>query len=93
MDTFVILRRGGWATADDVGAAGKRSSTALSKMDGEVRWLRSYFLTEPNGRLGSVCIYQATDAEAVRRHAQAADLPVDEIVPVADLVVVETDPA
>ena len=92
MDTFVILRRGGWATADDLDAAGKRSTAAVSAMNGDVRWIRSYVLSEPNGRLGSVCVYQATDKEAVRRHAQAADLPADEIVPVADLVVVEADP-
>jgi len=93
MDTFVILRRGGWATADDLDAAGKRSSVAVSEMDGDVRWLRSYVLSEPDGRLGAVCVYQATNGEALRRHAQTADLPVDEIVPVADLVIVEADPA
>lgn len=92
MDTFIILRRSGWATADDLDAAGKRSTEAVEASGGGVRWLRSYVLSEPDGRLGTVCVYQATDPEAVRRHAKAADLPVDEIVAVADLVVIEGDP-
>ena len=92
METFVILRRSGWATAADLDAAGSRSTDAASE-DGDVRWLRSYVLAEADGRFGTVCVYQATDTEAVRRHAKAADLPVDEIISVADLVVVEADPA
>jgi hypothetical protein len=35
---------------------------------------------------------EATSPEAIRRHATAADLPVDEIVAVADTVVVRPDP-
>lgn len=92
MDTFVILRRGGWATTADLEAAGSRSTAAISQMGGDARWMRSYVLSEPDGRLGTVCVYQATDADAVRRHANAADLPVDEIIRVADVVVVEPDP-
>jgi hypothetical protein len=58
-----------------------------------VSWIRSYILAEPSGKLGSVCIYQATSEEAVREHASCADLPVDEVIPVADTVVIKTDPA
>ena len=49
-------------------------------------------LAEEDGTLGTVCIYQATDADAVRRHAAAADLPADEIIPVVDTVIVRADP-
>jgi hypothetical protein len=49
-------------------------------------------LIEEDGTLGTVCIYQATDPAAVRRHADVADLPVDEILPVADTVIVRQDP-
>jgi len=31
--------------------------------------------------------------EAIRKHASLADLPVNEIVPIADTVVVRPDPA
>ena len=37
-------------------------------------------------------IYQASSPEAIRRHASAAALPVDEILEVADVVVVRPDP-
>ena len=43
-------------------------------------------------RVGTVCIYQATSPEAIRAHASAADLPVDEIIRVADTVIVRPDP-
>lgn len=33
---------------------------------------------------GAVCIYQATDEAALRRRAERADLPIDEVVRVAD---------
>lgn len=91
MDTFVILRRSGWATTDDLDAAGKRS-VAAGESHSDVKWLRSYVLSEPGGRVGTVCVYQATDPDAIRRHAQTADLPVDEIIRVSDLVVIEADP-
>jgi Nickel responsive protein SCO4226-like len=42
--------------------------------------------------VGTVCIYQATSPEAIRRHASLADLPVDEIIAVADTVLVRPDP-
>jgi hypothetical protein len=47
----------------------------------------SYVLEECDRTLGSVCIVEASSPEAVRRHATAADLPVDEIVKVADAIV------
>ena len=50
-------------------------------------------LAEADGSLGTACVYQASSPEAIRRHAYAAALPVDEIVAVADTVVVRPDPA
>ena len=58
----------------------------------EIRWIRSYVLGEGDGSVGTVCIYQASSPEAIRRHAGAADLPVDEIIKVADTVIVRPDP-
>jgi uncharacterized protein YciI len=49
-------------------------------------------LAEDSGSLGTVCIYQASSEEAIRTHANAADLPVNEIIEVADTVVVRPDP-
>jgi hypothetical protein len=61
-------------------------------MADDIRWIRSYVTEETDGSVGTVCIYQATSPEAIRRHADAAELPVDEIVAVADTVLVRPDP-
>jgi hypothetical protein len=61
-------------------------------MEEDVRWIRSYVLGETDGSVGTVCIYEASSPEAIRRHAAAAQLPVDEIVTVNDTVVVRPDP-
>jgi hypothetical protein len=93
MDTYVILRRGGWRTADELREAAARSTAEGERMSGEVAWIRSYVTAEQDGSVGTVCVYQASSPEAIRDHASRADLPVDEIVKVADTVVVRPDPA
>jgi hypothetical protein len=93
METYVILRRGGWESADELREAAARSTAEGERMADDVAWIRSYVLAERDGRVGTVCIYQATSPEAIRRHAAAAELPIDEIVAVADTVVVRPDPA
>jgi hypothetical protein len=93
MQTFVILRRSGWRTPEDLEAAAMRSKqVGEEQMPDDVRWIRSYALAEADGKVGTVCVYQATSADAIREHAQRADLPADEIVPVADTVIVRPDP-
>ena len=92
METYVILRRGGWGTADDLREAAARSTVEGERMSDDVRWIRSYVTAETDGRVGTVCVYQATSPEAIRRHASAAELPVDEIVKVGDTVIVRPDP-
>jgi hypothetical protein len=92
LKTYVILRRSGWRTADDLREAAERSREAGERMSEDVRWIRSYVLSEPDGSVGTVSIYEATSPEAIRSHAKRADLPVDEIVGVADTVVVRPDP-
>ena len=93
METYVILRRGGWRTAEDLQEAAARSTAAGEQMQDDVAWIRSYVLAEREGTVGTVCIYQASSPEAIRKHAAAAELPVDEIIAVADTVVVRPDPA
>jgi thiamine biosynthesis protein ThiC len=94
MNTYVILRRGGWRSPQDLQAAAERSSkVGDEQMSNDIRWIRSYVLEEGEGAVGTVCIYQASSPEAIREHAERADLPVDEIIPVADTVLVRPDPA
>lgn len=93
METYVILRRNGWRTAEDLAEAAIRSAAEGDRMPDEIAWIRSYVLEERNGSVGTVCVYQASTPEAIRRHAAAAGLPIDEIVKVADTVLVRPDPA
>jgi hypothetical protein len=92
MDTYVILRRSGWDTPDDLGAGADRSTAVGEEMPDDVRWIRSYVLAEPDGKVGTVCIYQAISEDALREHAQRAELPIDEVIKVADTVIVRPDP-
>jgi Nickel responsive protein SCO4226-like len=93
MELYAILRRGGWATAEELNEAAARSSAEGERMPDEVRWIRSYVLAEQDGSVGTLCIYEAASPEAVRLHTERAELPVDEIVKVADTVIVRPDPA
>ena len=93
MDTYVILRRSAWGSPQELGEAAERSrAVGDEQMSDEVRWIRSYVLQEADGRVGTVCVYQASSPEAIREHASRAGLAVDEIIPVADTVVVREDP-
>ncbi len=93
MNTYAILRRSGWRSPEELQAAAERSTKVGNEdMPEDVRWIRSYVLEEDGGSVGTVCVYQATSPEAIRKHAELAELPVDEIIPVADTVVVRDDP-
>jgi hypothetical protein len=93
MDTYVILRRSGWSSGGDLEKAAERSrQVGDEEMADDIRWIRSYVLEEGGGSVGTVCVYQATSPEAIRDHAGRAGLPVDEIIPVADTVLIRPDP-
>ncbi len=94
MDTYVILRRSGLRSPDDLQRAAERSrQVGDQEMSDDIRWIRSYVLEEEGAAVGTVCIYQASSPEAIREHASRADLPADEIIRVADTVIVRDDPA
>jgi Protein of unknown function (DUF4242) len=93
MNTYAILRRSGWRSPGDLEEAAARSrKVGDEQMPDEVRWIRSYVLEEGGGSVGTFCVYQATSPEAIRKHGKIADLPVDEIIPIADTVLVREDP-
>ena len=93
MQTYVILRRSAWDSEEDLDiAAGLSTQVADEDMDNRVKWIRSYVLAEEDGTLGTVCIYQAEDEESIIEHAQRAELPADEVIPVAKTVIIRDDP-
>ena len=93
MELYAILRRSGWQSGAELEEAAARSTkVGAEEMPDDVRWIRSYVLDEDDGRVGTVCIYEATSPEAVRKHASRAELPVDEIIRIGGTVVVRPDP-
>jgi sporulation protein YlmC with PRC-barrel domain len=93
MKTFVIRRENAWSGPAELEATAERSKqVAESDFPDDIRWIRSYVIAEEGGTLGTVCIYQASSAEAVRQHAGRVEMPADEILEVADTVVIRPDP-
>jgi len=93
MKLYAIRRPSAWADAQELEAAAAKSARiGNDEMADEVRWIRSYVLEEGAGALGTVCLYEATGPEAIRKHASRAFLPADEILLVADTVIVRPDP-
>jgi hypothetical protein len=93
METFVIRRRQAWKDAQELEAtAGVSLRIGNDEMADRIRWIRSYVVNESDGTLGTVCIYQASDAEAIREHAKRVGMPADEITPVANTVIIRDDP-
>ncbi len=93
MKTFVILRRGAWEDSPELeDAAAESIRVADEDMPDQIKWIRSYVIEEEDGTLGTVCIYQAEDADVIMEHAQRAELPADEILPVLNTVIVRDDP-
>jgi hypothetical protein len=94
MDLYVIRRPGAWANLGELEAAGAKSARiGNEEMSDRVRWIRSYVVHEPDGRIGTLCVYQARDSESIREHARRVGMPGEEFYPVATTVVVRDDPA
>jgi hypothetical protein len=93
MQLYGIRRRNAWTTPEELAETAKRSASEGDKDGSGVRWIRSYVVTEEDGTLGTICIYEADSPETIRAHAQRTGMPADEITPVADTVVVRPDPS
>jgi hypothetical protein len=93
MDLYVIRRPSAWANMQELAAAGAKSGqVGNEEMADRVRWIRSYVVKEPDGRLGTICIYEARDPESIREHARRVGMPADQILPVMKTIVVRDDP-
>ena len=92
MKTYAIRRKTAWKEPDELGAVAELSKKiAASDFPDEINWIRSYVIDEPDGRLGTICIYEASGPEAIRGHAEQVGMPADEILDVAEVVVVTPD--
>lgn len=93
MQLYVIRRPSAWANLQELETAGAKSARIGNEdMPDQVRWIRSYVVNEPDGRIGTFCIYEARDEESIREHARRVGMPGDEFYPVANTVVIRDDP-
>jgi hypothetical protein len=93
MNTYVIRREKAWSGPEELEATAARSKqVAEDEFPEDIRWIRSYVISEDGGTLGTVCIYEASDIESVKQHAQRVDMPADEVLEVADTVIIRPDP-
>lgn len=92
MDLYVIRRPSAWASLQELEAAGAKSARiGAEQMPDRVRWIRTYVVHEPDGRIGTFCIYEASNGEAIREHARRVGMPGEEFYPVANTVIVNRD--
>lgn len=93
MELYVIRRPSAWANLDELKIAGAKSARiGNDEMSDRVRWIRSYVVHEPDGRIGTFCIYEARDGESIREHARRVGMPGNDFYKVATTVVVRADP-
>lgn len=94
MNLYMIRRPSAWANLEELQAAGAKSARiGNEEMSDRVRWIRSYVVQEPDGRIGTFCIYEARDGASIQEHARRVGMPGDEFYPVGTTVVVRNDPA
>ncbi|MFL5832037.1 MAG: DUF4242 domain-containing protein [Solirubrobacteraceae bacterium] len=93
MNTYVIRRKSASTSPEALGQVAERSkAVADNEFPDDIRWIRSYVIAEEDGTLGTVCVYEASSAEAVRKHAHRVGMPADVILDVADTVINMPDP-
>ena len=93
LDMYVIRRRSGWQSPEELQEGAARSGhVGDNEMSEDIRWIRSYVVGEADGTLGTVCIYLASSEEKIREHAARAGIPAHDVLPVLDTVIVRPDP-
>ncbi|MEQ8901719.1 MAG: DUF4242 domain-containing protein [Roseovarius sp.] len=92
MELYIIRRHRIWSSEDELAATNQKSLEVGEEMKDRLRWIRSYAVTEEDGRIGSVCIYEASDREAIREHGQRIGAPSDDIRVVRGTAVKRDDP-
>ena len=93
MQLYMIRRSSAWTNQAELEKAAERSGRiGNEEMPDKVRWIRSYVINEADGRLGTCCIYEAVDGDAIREHARRVGMPGDDFLPIAGTVVVRPDP-
>ena len=89
---YIVPRTRAWLSEEEVAAAADCVPAVNETLRDDLRWIRSYIVSEDDGTFSAYCVYEATRPEVLRRHADALGLPTDAIKPVAATVVAAPDP-
>jgi hypothetical protein len=92
MQLYLVPRTRAWLSEEELAAAVDCMPAVNETMDAHVRWIRSYVVREDDGTFSGYCVYEASSAEMLRRHAEALRLPTDAIKPVATTLIAAPDP-
>lgn len=91
METYLILRRS-LCAPDELAEVDRRSQAELDAQPDRLRKLRSYVFDEPDGTVGTVCIYDAVSEQAIREHGARAHVKVSDVVRASAIDVHRPDP-
>ena len=93
MQLYVIRRPSAWASLAELEFAGAKSAkVGEEEFPDTIRWIRSYVVHEADGRIGTFCIYEAKDGDAIRTHAARVGMPGEEFYEVATTAIIRPDP-
>ncbi len=92
MQLYVIRRRSVWANEKELESTSAESTRVGAEMADRLRWIRSYAVKEDDGRIGSVCIYEASHPEAIREHGRRIGAYSEDFQPVTATAIVRDDP-
>ena len=91
MDTYLIFRRN-LCAPEDLPEVDRRSQAELDARPDTVRKLRSYVFEEADGTLGTICIYDAVNEDAIRYHGTCASVSDSEVMRATAIDVHRPDP-
>lgn len=92
MPLYVVPRTRAWLSEEEVAAATDCIPAVNATLIRDIRWIRSYIVSEGDGTFSAYCIYEASGPDVLLRHADALGLPTDAIKPVTRTVVAAPDP-
>jgi hypothetical protein len=84
MPKFVIEREvpgAGRPTVQERNAIAQKSNGVLQRLGPEIQWVQSYFTDDK-----IYCVYIASSAELIKRHAQESGFPANTIAEVRSIV-------
>ena len=89
---YLVPRTRAWMSEEEVAAATDCLPAVNETLREDIRWIRSYVVSEDDGTFSGYCVYEASSPETLLRHAEAMRLPTDAIKPVFATIVAGPGP-